>query len=67
MRSTFADFGDVSSVKILSDRETGQSRGFGFFEMLNQEEGGASVAQLNGTDIGGRTLRANGAKPRGQR
>ena len=67
LRSAFADFGDVSSVKILSDRETGRSRGFGFIEMPNQEEGEAAVAQLNGTDVGGRALRANEAKPREQR
>ena len=67
LRSAFADFGDVSSIKILSDRETGRSRGFGFVEMPNQAEGEAAVAQLNGTDVGGRELRVNEAKPREQR
>jgi len=44
LKSAFAGFGDVSSVKILSDRETGRSRGFGFVEMPNQEEGEAAFA-----------------------
>lgn len=67
LRSAFADFSDVSSIKTLSDRETGRSRGFGFVEMPNQAEGEAAVAQLNGTDVGGRELRVNEAKPREQR
>ncbi len=67
LRDAFADFGEVSSVKILSDRETGRSRGFGFVEMTNQAEGEAAVAQLNGKDVGGRALRVNEARPREQR
>jgi len=67
LRDAFADFGDVSSVKILTDRETGRSRGFGFVEMPNQSEGEAAVAQLNGKDVGGRALRVNEARPREQR
>lgn len=67
LREAFAAYGDVSSVKILSDRETGRSRGFGFVEMPNQSEGEAAVAQLNGKEIGGRTLRVNEARPREQR
>ena len=64
LREAFADFGDVASVKILSDRETGRSRGFGFVEMPNQAEGEAAVAHLNGKDLGGRALRVNEARPR---
>ena len=67
LRDAFADFGDVSSVKILTDREMGRSRGFGFVEMPNQSEGEAAVAQLNGKDVGGRALRVNEARPREQR
>ena len=48
LQDAFAEFGEVSSAKILSDRETGRSRGFGFVEMPNQAEGEAAVAQLNG-------------------
>jgi RNA recognition motif-containing protein len=64
LREAFAEFGDVSSAKILSDRETGRSRGFGFVEMPNQSEGEAAIAQLNGKEIGGRALRVNEARPR---
>jgi RNA recognition motif-containing protein len=67
LREAFAAYGDVASVKILSDRETGRSRGFGFVEMPNQSEGEAAVAQLNGKDVGGRTLRVNEARPRERR
>ena len=67
LRDAFAGFGEVSSVKILTDRETGRSRGFGFVEMPNQAEGEAAVAQLNGKDVGGRALRVNEARPREQR
>ncbi|MCY3732221.1 MAG: hypothetical protein OXF98_12840, partial [Rhodospirillaceae bacterium] len=54
LREAFGEFGDVTSVKILTDRETGRSRGFGFVEMPNQAEGEAAVAHLNGKDLGGR-------------
>ncbi len=67
LREAFAAYGDVSSVKILTDRETGRSRGFGFVEMPNQNEGEAAVAQLNGKEVGGRTLRVNEARPRERR
>lgn len=67
LQDAFAEFGEVSSVKILTDRETGRSRGFGFVEMPNQAEGEAAVAQLNGKDVGGRALRANEARPREER
>jgi RNA recognition motif-containing protein len=67
LREAFSAYGDVASVKILSDRETGRSRGFGFVEMPNQSEGEAAVAQLNGKDVGGRTLRVNEAQPRERR
>jgi RNA recognition motif-containing protein len=64
LREAFAAYGDVASVKILSDRETGRSRGFGFVEMPNQSEGQAAIAQLNGKELGGRALRINEARPR---
>jgi RNA recognition motif-containing protein len=67
LREAFAEYGDVSSAKILSDRETGRSRGFGFVEMPNQSEGEAAVNQLNGKELGGRTLRVNEARPRERR
>lgn len=64
LRDAFSEHGEVSSVKILMDRETGRSRGFGFVEMPNQREAEAAVAQLNGKDVGGRALRVNEARPR---
>jgi len=67
LRAAFGAFGEVSSVKILMDRETGRSRGFGFVEMPNQSEGETAIAQLNGKDVGGRALRINEARPQEQR
>ncbi len=64
LRDAFAAYGEVESVKILSDRETGRSRGFGFVEMPNQREAEEAIAQLNGKDLGGRSLRINEARPR---
>jgi RNA recognition motif-containing protein len=66
LREAFGAFGEVSSVKILMDRETGRSRGFGFVEMPNQNEAETAIAQLNGKDVGGRALRINEARPREQ-
>jgi RNA recognition motif-containing protein len=67
LRDAFGAYGEVSSVKILMDRETGRSRGFGFVEMPNKSEAEAAIAQLNGKDLGGRALRINEARPREQR
>ena len=66
LRDAFAAFGAVTSVKILMDRETGRSRGFGFVEMPNQSEGEAAISNLNGKELGGRALRINEARPREQ-
>lgn len=67
LRDAFAEFGEVSSAKVLMDRETGRSRGFGFVEMPNQGEGEAAVAQLNGKELDGRALRVNEARPKERR
>ena len=67
LRDAFAAYGDVASVKILTDRETGRSRGFGFVEMPNQSEGEAAVSNLNGKELSGRALRVNEARPRESR
>ena len=66
LRDAFGAFGAVSSVKILMDRETGRSRGFGFVEMPNQSEAETAITQLNGKDVGGRALRINEARPKEQ-
>jgi RNA recognition motif-containing protein len=67
LRDAFGAFGQVSTVKILMDRETGRSRGFGFVEMPDHSEAEKAIAQLNGKDVGGRALRINEARPREQR
>ena len=59
----FSQFGEVSSAKIITDRETGRSRGFGFVEM-SDEEGKAAVEALNGQDLDGKTLNVAEAKPK---
>ncbi len=64
LRDAFAAFGEVSSVKVLMDRETGRSRGFGFVEMPNQNEAETAVAEVNGKEVGGRPLRVNEARPK---
>lgn len=67
LRQVFGQFGEVSSVKIITDRDTGQSKGFGFVEMPNQSEAEAAINNLNETDLGGRNLRVNEARPRTDR
>ncbi len=64
LRDAFAAYGEVSSVKVLMDRETGRSRGFGFVEMPNQNEAETAVAEVNGKEVGGRPLRVNEARPK---
>ncbi|MEC4678906.1 MAG: RNA-binding protein [Nitrospirota bacterium] len=59
----FAAHGSVQSANIISDKFTGQSRGFGFVEMSSQEEATAAINALNSTEFGGRTLTVNEAKP----
>jgi RNA recognition motif-containing protein len=67
IRSLFAAYGTVSRVNIVTDRDTGQPRGFGFVEMANDAEGDKAIAALNGTDLGGRTLNVNEARPKTER
>ena len=67
LQTMFAGAGTVESVNLIEDRETGRSRGFGFVEMQTKEEGDAAIAQFNGTELGGRTLKVNEAKPREDR
>ncbi len=64
LRQAFENFGQVSSVNIITDKYSGRSRGFGFVEMGSKEEGEAAIAGLNGTDLGGRKLNVNEARPR---
>lgn len=59
-----SEFGDVRSVKIIMDRETGRSKGFGFVEMANDAEGAAAIKELNGSEFEGRNMVVNEARPR---
>jgi len=64
LRSEFAEYGEVQSAKIITDRDTGRSRGFGFVEMNSDAEGKKAMEELNGKDFEGRQLVVNEARPR---
>lgn len=63
LEQKLAEFGQVESVKIITDRDTGQSKGFGFVEMSSDAEARAAIDGLNGKDLGGRALKVNEARP----
>lgn len=63
LQELFSNYGEVASAKIITDRETGRSRGFGFVEMPNDTEGENAITQLNGTDFEGRAINVALAKP----
>lgn len=65
LRSVFEKHGEVSRVNIPTDRETNQSRGFGFIEMPQANEAQAAMTALNGTELGGRQISVNEARPKG--
>jgi cold-inducible RNA-binding protein len=67
LRNLFGTYGQVDRVSIVTDRDTGRSRGFGFVEMANPEEGEKAIAALNGTQLAGRTLNVNEARPKAER
>ncbi len=67
MRSIFESYGAVDRVNIVTDRETGQARGFAFVEMSSDAEGNAAINGLNGRDLDGRTLNVNEARPKPER
>jgi len=67
IRSLFETHGSVGRVNVVTDRDTGQPRGFGFVEMANDSEGEKAIAALNGTDMDGRTLNVNEARPKAER
>ena len=64
LRELFGEYGDITSVNIITDRDTGRSRGFGFVEMATEEAAKAAIEALNGREVDGRALRVNEAKPR---
>lgn len=63
LTALFQDFGAVERVNLIKDRETGQSRGFAFVEMTNDEEADNAIASLNGAQVGRRKIRVNEARP----
>jgi RNA recognition motif-containing protein len=67
LEQMFSEHGTVQSAQIISDRDTGRSKGFGFVEMGSDEEAQAAIAAKNGQDHGGRALTVNEAKPREER
>lgn len=67
VRSIFEGYGTVDRVSIITDRETGKSRGFAFVEMPNDDEANRAIGALNGADFGGRKLNVNEARPREER
>jgi len=67
LQELFSEHGTVESARVITDRMTGRSRGFGFVEMSSQEEAQQAIDKLNGTDLEGRSLTVNEAKPKEQR
>lgn len=67
LEDLFSQFGTISRAAVITDRETGRSRGFGFVEMENDEEGRKAVAEMNEADFNGRQLTVNEARPRAPR
>jgi RNA recognition motif-containing protein len=64
LRQMFEPFGQVDRISIMTDRDTGRSRGFGFVEMASNEDGDKAITALNGSQVGGRTLNVNEARPK---
>lgn len=67
LQEAFAAYGEISSAKILKDKETGESRGFGFVEMPNSDEGNAAIEAMNDSDFMGNPLKVQESKPKPQR
>jgi len=64
LRSLFEPFGELARVNVVTDRDTGQARGFAFVEMSNDDEASKAIAALNGKEVGGRALNVNEARPK---
>ena len=64
LKQVFAGFGEVSSAKVIRDNQSGRSRGFGFVEMPSDDDARAAIEKLNGTEVDGRTIVVNEARPR---
>jgi RNA-binding proteins (RRM domain) len=64
LQQVLEDYGTVNSVKVVMDRDTGRSKGFGFVEMANDQEGAKAIAELNGAEFEGRTMVVKEARPK---
>ncbi|MBN1412191.1 MAG: RNA-binding protein [Spirochaetales bacterium] len=64
LQKLFGEFGEIVSVKVISDRNTGKSKGFGFVEMVNTDEASAAISALNGKEMNGRNIKVNEANER---
>lgn len=64
LRDTFEQHGEVASARVIMDKFTGKSKGFGFVEMPNEDEGNAAIEKLNGCELNGRPLRVNRSEPK---
>ena len=67
LRSAFSAYGEVNDVRLVTDRDTGRSKGFGFVEMPNASEASAAIDAMNGKEFMGRTAKVNEARPREER
>ena len=67
LQAAFAAHGEVTSARVITDRDTGRSRGFGFVEMPSSDEANAALSALDGTELDGRSLKVNEARPRTER
>ena len=66
VRQTFDPFGQISSVRVIVDRDTGRSKGFGFVEMPDNAEAQSAISDLDGKELQGRSLKVNEARPRSE-
>ena len=66
LKEIFEEYGEVSSAKIINDKYSGRSKGFGFVEMPNESEGTEAIENLNGVEVNGRKINVNKARERGQ-
>lgn len=66
LRQAFEPYGQITSVRVISDRDTGRSKGFGFVEMPNDAEAQSAISGLNGNEMQGRSIKVNEARPRNE-
>ena len=67
LRELFSQYGEVHEVTLITDRDTGRPKGFGFVEMRNDQEARAAIGALDGSEVGGRSIKVNEARPRTER